>query len=75
MEKTEVTQSIIKKKLHQRFSMWVLFGTIGLLMLVGFAWYMPMPGLYGGDEFVSDMYLYGSSFFIGLAVLGYHEDK
>ena len=75
MEKTEVTQSIIKKKVHQRFSMWVLFGTIGLTMLIGFAWFMPMPGLYGGDEFVSDMYLYGAFFFIGLAVLGYHEDK
>ena len=76
MEKTEVTHIIIKdKKLHRRFSMWVLFGAIGLVLLVGFAWFMPMPGLYGGDEFVSDMYLYGSFFFIGLAVLGYLEDK
>ena len=57
MEKTEVTQSIIKKKLQRRSSMWVLFGAIGLVLLVGFAWFMPMPGLYGGDEFVSDMFM------------------
>ena len=56
-------------------NMWELFGTIGLICLVGFAWFMPMPGLYGGDEFVSDMFMYGAFFFIGLAVLGYHEDK
>ena len=37
--------------------MWVLFGAIGLVLLVGFAWFMPMPGLYGGDEFVSDMFM------------------
>ena len=55
--------------------MWVLFGAIGFVLLVGFAWFMPMPGLYGGDEFVSDMFMYGAFFFIGLAVLGYHEDK
>ena len=73
----EVTQSIIKDrtKLDRIPSMWVLFGSIGLALLVGFAWFMPMPGLYGGDEFVSDMFMYGAFFFIGLAVLGYHEDK
>ena len=67
---------IIKdKKLHRRFSMWVLFGAIGLVILVGFAWFMPMPGLPGGDEFVSDMLMFASFFFIGLAVLGYYEEK
>ena len=73
----EVTQSIIKDrtKLDLIPSMWVLFGSIGLALLVGFAWYMPMPGLYGGDEFISDMFMYGAFFFIGLAVLGYLEDK
>ncbi len=73
----EVTQSIIKDrtKLDRIPSMWVLFGSIGLALLVGFAWYMPMPGLYGGDEFISDMFMYGAFFFIGLAVLGYLEDK
>ena len=55
--------------------MWVLFGSIGLALLVGFASYMPMPGLYGGDEFISDMFMFGAFFFIGLAVLGYLEDK
>ena len=55
--------------------MWGLFGSIGLGLLVGFAWFMPMPGLYGGDEFISDMFMFGSFFFIGLAVLGYLEDK
>ena len=75
MEKTEVTQSIIKKKLQRRSSMWVLFGAIGLVLLVGFAWFMPMPGLPGGDEFVSDMLMFASFFFIGLAVLGYYEEK
>ena len=77
MEKMEVTQSIIKDrtKLDRIPSMWVLFGSIGLALLVGFAWYMPMPGLYGGDEFISDMFMYGAFFFIGLAVLGYLEDK
>ena len=73
----EVTQSIIKDrtKLDRIPSMWVPFGSIGLALLVGFAWYMPMPGLYGGDEFISDMFMFGSFFFIGLAVLGYLEDK
>ena len=73
----EVTQSIIKDrtKLDRIPSMWVLFGSIGLALLVGFAWYMPMPGLYGGDEFISDMFMFGAFFFIGLAVLGYLEDK
>ena len=73
----EVTQSIIKDrtKLDLIPSMWVLFGSIGLALLVGFAWYMPMPGLYGGDEFISDMFMFGAFFFIGLAVLGYLEDK
>ena len=33
-----------------------------------------MPGLYGGDEFIH-MSMFGASFFIGLAVLGYLEDK
>ena len=76
MEKTEVMHIITKdKKLHRRSSMWVLFGAIGLVLLVGFAWFMPMPGLYGGDEFVSDMFMFGAFFFIGLAVLGYYEDK
>ena len=77
MEKMEVTQSIIKDrtKLDRIPSMWVLFGSIGLALLVGFAWYMPMPGLYGGDEFISDMFMFGAFFFIGLAVLGYLEDK
>tara|TARA_S200000501_G_scaffold257425_1_gene241220 strand:+ start:527 stop:694 length:168 start_codon:yes stop_codon:yes gene_type:complete len=55
--------------------MWLLFGTIGGICLVGFAWFMPMPGLPGGDEFVSDMFMFASFFFIGLAVLGYLEDK
>ena len=55
--------------------MWVLVGAIGLGLLVGFAWFMPMPGLYGGDEFVSDMFMFGAFFFIGLALLGYLEDK
>ena len=63
------------KKFHWMFSMWVLFGAIGLVLLVGFAWFMPMPGLYGGDEFVSDMFMFGAFFFIGLALLGYLEDK
>ena len=73
----EVTQSIIKDrtKLDLIPSMWVLFGSIGLALLVGFAWFMPMPGLYGGDEFISDMFMFGAFFFIGLAVLGYLEDK
>ena len=73
----EVTQSIIKDrtKLDRIPSMWVLFGSIGLALLVGFAWFMPMPGLYGGDEFISDMFMFGAFFFIGLAVLGYLEDK
>ena len=77
MEKMEVTQSILKDrtKLDRIPSMWVLFGSIGLALLVGFAWYMPMPGLYGGDEFISDMFMFGAFFFIGLAVLGYLEDK
>ena len=77
MEKMEVTQSIIKDrtKLDRIPSMWVLFGSIGLALLVGFAWFMPMPGLYGGDEFISDMFMFGAFFFIGLAVLGYLEDK
>ena len=73
----EVTQSIIKDrtKLDRIPSMWVLFGSIGLALLVGFAWFMPLPGLYGGDEFISDMFMFGAFFFIGLAVLGYLEDK
>ena len=77
MEKMEVTQSIIKDRTKFDWipSMWVLFGSIGLALLVGFAWYMPMPGLYGGDEFISDMFMFGAFFFIGLAVLGYLEDK
>ena len=77
MEKMEVTQSIIKDRtqLDRIPSMWVLFGSIGLALLVGFAWFMPMPGLYGGDEFISDMFMFGAFFFIGLAVLGYLEDK
>ena len=77
MEKMEVTHIITKdkKKLYRGPSMWVLFGSIGLALLVGFAWFMPMPGLYGGDEFISDMFMFGAFFFIGLAVLGYLEDK
>lgn len=69
MVKTEVTQSTRSR------IMWLLFGILGGICLVGFAWFMPMPGLPGGDEFVSDMFMYASFFFIGLAVLGYHEEK
>ena len=69
MVKTEVTQSI------QSRIMWLLFGTIGGICLVGFAWFMPMPGLYGGDEFISDMALMAAGLFGGLAMIGYFEDK
>ena len=53
----------------------LFLGTIAFIFVVIFAWFMPMPGLYGGDEFISDMFMFGAFFFIGLAVLGYLEDK
>lgn len=55
--------------------MYLIFGAIGLICLVGFAWFMPMPGLYGGNEFISDVFFYIGALFGGLAVIGYLEEK
>lgn len=69
MVKTAVTQSTPSRV------MWLIFGTLGAICLIGFAWFMPMPGLAGGDEFISDVFLYTGFFFGGLGMIGYYEDK
>lgn len=58
-----------------RSKMYLFYGTIGLICLVGFAWFMPMPGLYGGNELISDAFFYIGALFGGLAVIGYFEEK
>tara|TARA_B100000676_G_scaffold81935_1_gene81966 strand:+ start:1775 stop:1945 length:171 start_codon:yes stop_codon:yes gene_type:complete len=55
--------------------MTLFLGTIAFIFLVIFALFMPMPGLYGGDEFISDMALMAAGLFGGLAMIGYFEDK
>jgi len=68
--KMEVMLSTIRSK-----TMLTLFlGTIAFIFLVIFALFMPMPGLYGGDEFISDMALMAAGLFGGLAMIGYFED-
>ena len=53
----------------------LFLGTIALIFVVRFAWFMPMPGVYGGDEFISDMALMAAGLFGGLAVIGHFEDR
>ena len=53
--------------------MWLFFGALFLICIVLTGWFMPLPGLYGGNEFISNITLWLGGLFGGLAIIGYYD--